>query len=442
MQEKKLPWSERMAESVIKRNPEPWMIDFRKTPKWEYTQGLALKAIMHVWLATGKDKYFQYVKAYYDQFIKEDGTIKLYKLENYNIDRINPGKPLFRLYHETGEEKFKKAIFLLRNQMKTHPRTSEGGFWHKKIYPHQMWLDGLYMGSPFLAEFAQTFDEPALFDPPEISDVKATPMYQIIGGWVNISCNITDVLGVDTVSVNISYPNGTILNQTMNSIPSGLPYTDLYYYNNNYSTIGIYSYFIWTRDTQGNQNVSQNHTFTIGRILNITDLTLSWNLISIPFNKSISKTDLIVNYNGTNYTWYDAINASIINEYLFGWNRTGQSYTFTDTLQPGYGYWIYANDDCKIKVFTINTSYNSYITNLSSYWNIMGIPINYSINKTDVIIYYNNSQYNWTEAVLADLVNDYIFGWNRTYHSYEFISTFEPGYSYWLYAYTTCILKH
>ena len=164
MQEKKLPWSERMAESVMKRNPEPWMIDFRKTPKWEYTQGLALKSIMHVWLATGKDKYFQYVKAYYDQFVKEDGTIMLYKLKDYNIDRINPGKPLFRLYHETGEEKFKKAIFLLRNQMKTHPRTSEGGFWHKKIYPHQMWLDGLYMGSPFLVEFAKTFDEPALFD--------------------------------------------------------------------------------------------------------------------------------------------------------------------------------------------------------------------------------------------------------------------------------------
>ena len=164
MQEKKLPWSERMAESVMKRNPEPWMIDFRKTPKWEYTQGLALKSIMHVWLVTGNDKYFQYVKAYYDQFVKEDGTIKLYKLEDYNIDRINPGKPLFRLYQETGEEKFKKAIFLLRNQMKTHPRTSEGGFWHKKIYPHQMWLDGLYMGSPFLAEFAQTYDEPALFD--------------------------------------------------------------------------------------------------------------------------------------------------------------------------------------------------------------------------------------------------------------------------------------
>lgn len=158
------PWSIRMAESVMKRNPEPWMIDFRTTPKWEYTQGLVLKAILDVWEVSGENRYFQYVLAYYDQFVKEDGSIDLYKLEDYNIDRINPGKPLFRLYRETGNEKFKKAIFLLREQMKTHPRTTEGGFWHKKIYPHQMWLDGLYMASPFLAEFAVTFDEPQLLD--------------------------------------------------------------------------------------------------------------------------------------------------------------------------------------------------------------------------------------------------------------------------------------
>ncbi len=157
-------WSVRMADSVMKRNPEPWMIDFRETPKWEYTQGLVLKAILQGWQSTGDEKYFQYVKTYYDQFIDSDGNIMLYKLEDYNIDRINPGKPLFRLYQETGDEKYKKAIFLLRKQMQTHPRTSDGGFWHKKIYPHQMWLDGIYMASPFLAEFAKSFNEPSLFN--------------------------------------------------------------------------------------------------------------------------------------------------------------------------------------------------------------------------------------------------------------------------------------
>jgi unsaturated rhamnogalacturonyl hydrolase len=153
-----------MADAEMQRNPEPWMIDFRETPKWEYTQGLVLKTILHVWQATGKEKYFQYVKTYYDQFIDSTGNIMKYDLEEYNIDRINPGKVLFPLYQKTGDEKFKKAIFLLRKQMQTHPRTSEGGFWHKNIYPHQMWLDGLYMASPFLAEFAKTFNEPALFD--------------------------------------------------------------------------------------------------------------------------------------------------------------------------------------------------------------------------------------------------------------------------------------
>jgi unsaturated rhamnogalacturonyl hydrolase len=157
-------WSVRMAESVMKRNPESWMIDFREKPKWEYTQGLVLKAILKVWETDGDSTFYNYVDSYYDKFIQEDGSIWLYKKEDYNIDRINPGKPLFKLYRTSGKEKYKKAIFLLRDQMRTHPRTNEGGFWHKKIYPYQMWLDGLYMGAPFLAQFASAFDEPELFD--------------------------------------------------------------------------------------------------------------------------------------------------------------------------------------------------------------------------------------------------------------------------------------
>jgi unsaturated rhamnogalacturonyl hydrolase len=151
-----------MTESVIQRNPEPWMIDFCETPKWEYTQGLVLKAVWQVGSTYQLEKYHQYVLKYYNQFVREDGTIWLYKLEEYNIDRINPGKVLFPIYKETQNEKYKKGIFLLRQQMKTHPRTQEGGFWHKKIYPYQMWLDGLYMASPFLAEFAVSHQEPEL----------------------------------------------------------------------------------------------------------------------------------------------------------------------------------------------------------------------------------------------------------------------------------------
>jgi unsaturated rhamnogalacturonyl hydrolase len=155
-------WSVRMTDSIIQQNPEPTTLDFSKSPRWEYTQGLILKAILQVSDQYQELKYFDYVLTYYNQFIQADGTILNYNMEDYNIDRINPGKPLFRIYQETGQEKYKQALFLLRKQMQTHPRTSEGGFWHKKIYPNQMWLDGLYMAAPYLAQFAQTFNEPAL----------------------------------------------------------------------------------------------------------------------------------------------------------------------------------------------------------------------------------------------------------------------------------------
>src|SRR5260370_632642 len=81
-------------------------------------------------------------------------------MEEFSLDRINPGKALFAFK----EDKDRKAIETLHEQLRAQPRTSEGGFWHKKRYPHQMWLDGLYMASPFLAQYGGLFKEPALFD--------------------------------------------------------------------------------------------------------------------------------------------------------------------------------------------------------------------------------------------------------------------------------------
>lgn len=158
------PYYIRIADSEMKRNPESWMIDFASQLKWDYCHGLELQAIYKVWEKTGNKKYFDYVKSYADTIIDQNGKIKGYKPEEYNIDRVNPGKMLFPLYDITKDEKYCKTIEILRSQMKTHPRTSDGGFWHKKVYPHQMWLDGLYMASPFLAEYAFRFGEKELFD--------------------------------------------------------------------------------------------------------------------------------------------------------------------------------------------------------------------------------------------------------------------------------------
>lgn len=132
--------------------------------KWGYVAGMTLQALYRLSQWTGNEAYDDAVKRHVDLFIEEDGSIRTYTLEDYNLDQINEGKNLFPLWRRTGEAKYEKAIRFLATQLKGQPRTSEGGFWHKKIYPFQMWLDGVYMSSPFLAEYAVTFDQPALLD--------------------------------------------------------------------------------------------------------------------------------------------------------------------------------------------------------------------------------------------------------------------------------------
>jgi unsaturated rhamnogalacturonyl hydrolase len=158
------PWSVRMADAVMARDPDPLTLDAPDGPRWEYTPGLVMKAVLDVADRTRDPRFAGWVESYYARMIAEDGTIRKYALDEYNIDRINPGKPLFRLYARTRDPRYKRALDRLREQLRTHPRTSEGGFWHKKRYPSQMWLDGLYMGAPFLAEYGRAFDEPAAVD--------------------------------------------------------------------------------------------------------------------------------------------------------------------------------------------------------------------------------------------------------------------------------------
>ena len=147
------PVSERLADTAMNRL---WLDD-RKLPgippKWTYEQGVVLKAIEEMWYATGDAKYFRHIQKGMDHWIDENGNHKDYHLEEYNIDHITPGLAMMTMYRATNNDKYKKIVELLRSQLKTHPRTKEGGFWHKKIYPWQMWLDGLYMGEPFYAEY-------------------------------------------------------------------------------------------------------------------------------------------------------------------------------------------------------------------------------------------------------------------------------------------------
>ena len=148
-----------MLLSEMKRFPEAWMLDFHKTPKWSYPNGLVLKGAEELYKKNGKKEYFDYIKGYAEEMVNADGSIKTYKIKNYNIDMLNSGNVLLYLYSVDKQDKYLKALQLLRSQLNDHPRTSEGGFWHKQIYPHQMWLDGLYMGQPFYANYTQIFEK-------------------------------------------------------------------------------------------------------------------------------------------------------------------------------------------------------------------------------------------------------------------------------------------
>ncbi|MHB9292969.1 Unsaturated rhamnogalacturonyl hydrolase YteR [Hollandina sp. SP2] len=149
--------SERMASSVMHRYTPAQV-------KWHYEHGLVLQSIYVVGKQTGNPRYCPWVKAMYDAIISADGTIRGYREAEYNLDQINPGKTLFSLYRDFGEDRYRTAIETLRNQLRTQPRTKAGGFWHKQIYPFQMWLDGLYMQGPFYAQYGEEYGSPEDFE--------------------------------------------------------------------------------------------------------------------------------------------------------------------------------------------------------------------------------------------------------------------------------------
>ena len=159
-----LNWATNVAKSDMKRNPEGWMIDFNKAPKWDYCQGLMCTALLKLNAQTKDKALYDYVVKFGNSMVDSLGNILTYKASENSLDRINGGKLLFTLYDKTLSNKYFKAILALRAQLKTQPRTSEGGFWHKAVYPNQMWLDGIYMASPFLAEYAKRFNDKAAFD--------------------------------------------------------------------------------------------------------------------------------------------------------------------------------------------------------------------------------------------------------------------------------------
>jgi len=156
-----LDWARAACDSVMTRSPV-------LTDRWHYDVGLVLYGFESVWRKTGDRRYLDYVKANVDRLVGPGGVIKGYEPGEQMLDDVNMGKVLFALHAESKDpadrERYRNALYALRAQLATQPRTADGGFWHKRIYPHQMWADGVYMASPFLARFAAVFGEPGALD--------------------------------------------------------------------------------------------------------------------------------------------------------------------------------------------------------------------------------------------------------------------------------------
>ena len=126
---------------------------------WNYIDGCMLTALLSMSDIIGDSRYADFVGQVVDHFVREDGSIKTFDPERHSLDDINEGRVLFPLYARTGDQKYKKAARFLHERLQDQPRTAEGNYWHKRIYPNQVWLDGIYMAQPFEALYQKNFGD-------------------------------------------------------------------------------------------------------------------------------------------------------------------------------------------------------------------------------------------------------------------------------------------
>lgn len=153
--------SQQMAQTAMTKWKDSLVVGSSKDgrARWGYQESLVLRGFEEIYKATGDKRYWDYIKHHVDYYVQPDGSIRTFRAAEYSIDNIPFGRLALRMYQATGEEKYRTAATLVHAQLEGMPRTLEGGLWHKAIYPWQMWLDGLYMGHPFHAEYAAQFKE-------------------------------------------------------------------------------------------------------------------------------------------------------------------------------------------------------------------------------------------------------------------------------------------
>src|ERR1700730_1041669 len=156
--------SRAMAATVIKMWPTGAVLTTVHPGMWGYEEGVLLDGMAAEWHSTADGADFKYIKGAVDKYVTDDGTIPGYKADGHTLDDIEMGRAVLLVYRVTQQAKYYKAAKFLHDQLALQPRTTSGVYWHKQIYPNQMWLDGAYMAEPFRAAYAVTFQEPGDFD--------------------------------------------------------------------------------------------------------------------------------------------------------------------------------------------------------------------------------------------------------------------------------------
>lgn len=159
-----LNWPEKVAGTFMETYKDPCSMEIFAPGRWTYTNGFFNNALCEMYRSSNDSKYLDYVRNWADCYVGADGSIRDYVQSKYRLDDILPGRTLLYLYEESGTPDLEAALDYLMLHLEHQPRTSEGGYWHKEIYAHQMWLDGIYMGDVFTAQYASLFNRPELYD--------------------------------------------------------------------------------------------------------------------------------------------------------------------------------------------------------------------------------------------------------------------------------------
>ena len=161
-------WGVRFADLVLSRWPDPAAIDPNKNG-WEYNTGIVLFGMTKTYERTKDPRYLNYIRRWVDGYVDERGRLGWDQTRTHNLDYIQPGMLILFLYEQTGAEKYRIAARAVREAFDKIPRNADGGFWHKEIYPNEMWIDGIYMGEPFLVRYGKLFGDAAFCNDTAVS---------------------------------------------------------------------------------------------------------------------------------------------------------------------------------------------------------------------------------------------------------------------------------